>query len=98
MKWSHWNEEEIADIKLIIKTKGISDITSMDTCSHLFWWVEEISENVGEYDHYKNLKFENFGNAQLKMGSLGKLEGSLFSMDGIFLTESFYLISCIVEH
>jgi hypothetical protein len=54
MKWSHWNEEEIADIKLIIKTKGISDITSMDTCSHLFWWVEEISENVGEYDHYKN--------------------------------------------
>jgi len=43
----------------------------MDTCSHLFWWVEEISENVVEYDHYKNLKFENFGNAQLKMGSLG---------------------------
>ena len=26
MKWSHGNEEEIADIKLIIKTKGISDI------------------------------------------------------------------------
>jgi len=52
MKWSHGNEQEIAHIKLIIKTKGISDI-SMDTCSHLFWWVEEISENVGEYDHYK---------------------------------------------
>ena len=30
---------------------------------------EDISENVGEFHHCKNLKFENFGEPQLKMMS-----------------------------
>ena len=29
--------------------------------------TEDVSENVGEYHHCKNLKIENFGESQLKM-------------------------------
>jgi hypothetical protein len=32
---------------------------------------EDISEHFGESHHFKNLKFENFGQSQLKMMSPG---------------------------
>jgi hypothetical protein len=38
--------------------------------------LEDISENIGESHHCKNLKFETFAEAQLKMASAGLVQVS----------------------
>jgi len=35
---------------------------------------EDISENLGDFHQYKNLKFENYNESQLKTASLGELK------------------------
>ena len=44
---------------------------------------EDISENFGVSHHWKNIKFENLGESQLKNGEsrthLGELQGSLIT-------------------